>query len=92
MSIQKRTVFYDNTGGIARFWDWALVTTTIGSMAEPFVVNDRHAMEKSIEYDPTDEIVRVDEIRAHTIDSQQLELSGGQHHLHGGVLVPRVGR
>lgn len=92
MSIQKREVFYDNTGGYVRFWDWAIATTTLGSMAEPFLPNDRHLPGKFSEFDPTDEISRIDDMRASSVDKQLLTLSGGQHQLHGGSLLPRVGR
>ena len=49
MSIQKRSVFFDNTGGIVRFWDWSIVTTTLGTMVEPFLPNDRHQFGRSEE-------------------------------------------
>lgn len=92
MSISRRTVFYDNTNGVKRFWDWALVLTDIGTMVEPFMVNNRFYNGPSGEFDPTDEICRIDEIRSIPIDKQQLALSGGDHHLHGGVCIPRDGR
>ena len=92
MSIQKRSVFFDDTGGIVRFWDWALTTTTLGTMAEPFLPNDRHLPGKFSQFDPTDEIARIDEMRASSIDKQLLTLSGGQHQLHGGPQLPRDGR
>lgn len=93
MSIHRRTVFFDPTGGVARFWDWAQVSTSIGPMAEPFVVGARHAPQTSFEtYDPADEINRVDDIRAMSVDKSMLILSGGDHHLHGGYQIPRTGQ
>ena len=89
MSILKREIFYDNTGGFARFWDWALCTTTLGTMAEPFMPNDRHRIDGVSEFDPTDEISRIDEIRASSVDTQAAVLSGGQHALIGGYQLPR---
>lgn len=92
-SIIRRTVFYDNTGGIARFWDWALCGTTLGTMAEPFSANNRHAVNTaSIEFDPEDEIARIDYITQASSDRQQLLLSGGNEVIHGGTLMPKVGR
>lgn len=94
MSIQKRTVFYDNTDGIARFWDWAQVTTTLGKMSEPFLPNNRHDLNHDFEqYDPTDEIVRIDEVRALPHDQNQVILSGDPDgaHLMGGHCLPRNG-
>ena len=93
MSIQRRTVFYDNTGGIKRFWDWAQVTTTLGSMAEPHNGQLKHERDTDFTaLDPTDEIARIDEIRALPADRHQLVLSGGDHHLIGGYQLPRTGR
>lgn len=92
MSIKKREVFYDDTGGYVRFWDWALVTTTLGAMAEPFLPNDRHLPGKFSQFDPTDEIARIDDIRASSIDTHLQALSGGVHALNGGTLHPRDGR
>lgn len=89
MSILKREVFYDNTGGIARFWDWAITTTTLGTMAEPFLPNDRLMINGVSEFDPTDMMNRIDDIRASSIDTQAQVLSGGTHALNGGPLNPR---
>jgi hypothetical protein len=92
MSILKRSVFYDNTGGIARFWDWAVVTTTLGAMVEPFSPNVRHSPGNSVlDFDPTDEIARIDSIRAAPRDKSKLMLSGGEHVLNGGDIHPRTG-
>ena len=93
MSIQKRTVYFDNTGGYARFWDWAVVTTTLGAMAEPFSPNVRHQSHQDFEaFDPEDEINRVDEIRSASVDKRDLILSGGDRPLNGGYQLPRTGR
>lgn len=93
MSILKRTVLYDNTDGIVRFWDWALVTTTLGTMAEPFVANARHLLQQDFaQFDPTDEIARIDDMRESSIDISLLALSGGDGVLNGGAQLPRDGR
>lgn len=89
MSILKREVFYDDTGGIVRFWDWALALTTLGTMAEPFMPNDRAKIDGISEFDPTDEIARIDSMRASSIDRQLQTLSGGTDALIGGPLNPR---
>lgn len=92
--IKKRTVFYDTTGGVVRFWDWAQVVTSLGTMAEPFVVNLRKIASDSLQnFDPTDEATRIDEMVGMTIDKQQQVLSGGgENHIHGGYTMPHVGR
>ena len=92
MSIQNRTVFYDYTNGIARFWDWALITTTLGTMVEPFQLGKHQLDTPSIEFDPTDEIVKINEIRAADVDKSLLILSGGVTQLNGGTMIPRNGR
>lgn len=92
MSIKRRTVYYDYTDDIVRFWDWATVETTIGHMVEPFHPGNRHATNTPfIEFDPTDEIARIDSIERHPIDKHMLLLSSGDQ-VHGGVQLPRDGR
>lgn len=91
--IVKRTVFYDNTDGVKRFWDWALARTSLGTMAEPFVANNRHSVGTvNIQFDPTDMISRIDDIKEADIDQSLLLLSGGDEQIHGGTLIPRTGR
>lgn len=92
MSILRRTVFYDKTGGIVRFWDWALTTTTLGTMAEPFTANMRPDKAPIRNFDPTDECARIDEMVEADINQSLIMLSGGVNQLHGGCLLPRVGR
>ena len=92
MSILKREIIYDNTGGFVRFADWALVTTTLGVMAEPFLPNDRHITSAPFdEFDPTDEMARIDSIRCVPQDRHPHYFSGGDHALNGGPLHPRNG-
>lgn len=92
MSITNRTVYFDNAGGVTRFWDWAKVTTTIGSMSEPFSIDLRHSPDVDFEtVDPEDEIRRIDDIRAADVDRQQILLGGGDHTM-GGYQLPRTGR
>ena len=61
-------------------------------MAEPFLPNDRHLPGNFGQFDPTDEIARIDSIRAVSADIQAKALSGGDHALIGGVQLPRDGR
>jgi hypothetical protein len=93
MSILNRTVYYDNSRGRAMFWDWASVTTTLGEMVEPFIAGAKFATNRpTVDFDPEDEIARIDIIRAMPLHKEQIVLSGGDGHLNGGVLVPRLGR
>lgn len=89
MSIQRRTVFYDTVDGV-RFWDWALVTTTLGTMAEPFMPNARHFVGQDFpEFDPSDMMNKIDEVVPKSIDVSLLVLSGGDDQIHGGAQLPR---
>ena len=91
MSILKREVYYDQAEGLVRFWDWAHTTTTLGTMVEPFQLNTRHANSTPFSnFDPTDDMSRVDEMHRRRIGEEQIVL-GGPHHLHGGAMMPRVG-
>ena len=94
MSILNRTVYYDNSHGRAMFWDWAKVTTTLGVMVEPFIAGAKFTVNTpTVDFDPDDEINRIDEIRALPIDREQLILSSSAvDHLHGGPTVTRIGR
>lgn len=92
MSIQRRTIFYDIVAGTVRFNDWAMTTTTLGAMAEPFLAEQRHQLHSDFgNYDFSDEACRVDDIRQLDSNKAMLALSGGDHQLHGGVMLPRVG-
>lgn len=92
MSIQTRTVFYEINNGLATFQDWALCKTTLGTMAEPFIVNQRKIQDTIGDFDATDEASRIDEIMAVNSDKLPKILSGGIDALIGGIQMPRVGR
>lgn len=95
MSILKRTVYYDITGGVCRFLDFAKVTTTLGSMVEPFTVQERRTNGHDIEnFDFTDAISRIDTIEQIDVHKANRLLSGVEKNtipLHGGTLNPRLG-
>lgn len=91
MSIQKRTIFFEKKANVPiRYSDFAMVTTTLGSMVEPFCFANR-IFDYNTDYDPTDQIARVDDMTGIDLDKEQLLLSGGDH-LHGGKLTMRTGR
>ena len=92
MTIQKREVFYDKTDGLVRFWDWAMVTTPLGAMVEPFLINSRTTPNVSMpDIDFTDEMSRIDEMNERSVDVQFRTLAGGEAQLHGGFHL-RAGR
>jgi len=91
MSILNRTVYHDDSRGRAMFWDWAVVTTTLGTMVEPFIAGAKFTVNTpTVDFDPDDEINRIDTIRSMPLDKEQLILSGGDGHLHGGPTVTRL--
>lgn len=93
MSILKREVLYGVANNITRFSDWAICTTTIGTMVEPFSPNTRRLTGTSIgDFDPSDEVSRIDSMREINIDKESILLSGGEHALIGGYCMPRTGR
>jgi hypothetical protein len=91
MSIQKRCVFYSKENQY-RFLDWAEVTTTLGSMMEPFCPNIRFAPNQSIrDFDPSDPIARIDEMKNVDRRFEWKALSHGEvMPLHGGRMMPHV--
>lgn len=93
--VLKRTVFYERRDGYVRFSDWALVTHSLGTMAEPFNVNSRISSsnnESIPNFDFTDNASRIDEMIEIDADKLNLILSGGDDAIHGGNILPRVGR
>lgn len=66
--IKRRTAFRDSKTG--RFLDWALSTTSIGSMAEPFTPNLTYAIGQPVTNVAIDEMNQIDEVRL--IDSNRL--------------------
>lgn len=92
MSIVKRTVLFDKTTDVFRFLDWAYVDTTIGPMGEPFLPNARTSTSTPIsDFDPTDEISRIDELRAVPVDALMGYFSSGLQAI-GGYTMPRDGK
>jgi len=105
MSIVKRTVLYEKKDGLPfRFSDWALVVTTdIGSCVEPFCHAHKGFQQSSttFEYDPTDEMTRIDLMQNIDITGETGLLSGFDGHestdpaygaIHGGKMMPRNGK
>jgi len=98
MSILRRTIFIekDNSrpleGTYHRICDFALVSTTLGTMMEPFRPFAKNANGTNIaNYDPTDEMSRIDDIQFINLDKHMTLLSGGGESIHGGLTL-RTGR
>jgi hypothetical protein len=94
-SVLQRVVFVERTAdGFFRFADWALTTTTLGVMAEPFTPR-QHVIpgDKAIPFDATDDLSLISEIHYVNSDLIPTRLSGGGGPVvHGGHLMPRTGR
>lgn len=93
MGIQKRTVFVEKVnGGVYRPAEVAMVQTTIGAMVEVFPTPFERDLTYAA-YDPTDEAVRVDEIKLVDLDSLPSVLPGAEQGPWMTVQSPgRVGR
>jgi hypothetical protein len=91
--IKRRTLFYENgKEGEMRFHDWALVTTELGSMMEPFIERIsliRNTKAGFVDYDATEPMCRIDELRYYSLD-RGLQILGDT--CCGGRLMPRIGR
>jgi hypothetical protein len=96
--VTRRTVFYDMADGYVRFHDWAIVNTTLGVMAEPFIVlpfgvgriakgGDRPNI------DNTDPCRLITELKQESMDGTIIMASfGNTAPIHGGIQYPRAGR
>jgi hypothetical protein len=93
--ILKRSILLDRTSkSFIVPHDWAITTTELGVMAEPFIPFQRISRNNSFvaANDPTDQISRVDDIMEVPIGKEQSILSfGNGTNLHGGCLAPRTG-
>ena len=93
-TVFQRVVFVERTkDGFLRFADWALTTTSLGTMAEPFTPQTFiHPGDKGIAFDATDDLALISEIQQVNSDLIPTMLSGGGPVYHGGNLMPRTGR
>ena len=88
--IKRRAVLYINDGGIIQFPGWALTTTTLGTMAEPFQIDNRRAAGSNDypDFDPSDPAVRIDELR--NISQGKEKFIMGDERVTGGNMSPKV--
>jgi len=94
-TVFQRVVFVERTtDGYFRFADWALTTTSLGTMAEPFSPQQRIIQgDKGITFDATDDLALISDIVPVNSDLIPTFLSGGGGPVyHGGNLMPRTGR
>jgi hypothetical protein len=85
MSILKRQIFIDGSNRQVRFYDWAIVTTTLGSMVEPRNLSLHPVAGR--EYNPLDMMARIDEIGS--IDILRFKDCFFGAGLHGGNQMPQ---
>lgn len=89
--IKRRSVLYTRNKGIHRFLGWAITVTTLGSMVEPFLVNDRTIPGMSVpNHDPSDPMARIDELQNVPSGMERQLMSDDGLPLHGGDLSPRT--
>lgn len=85
--IKKRAVLYTRDNGIYRWLNFAITTTRIGAMVEPFHMDDRTGYS---DYDASDPMVRVDDLQNIAPGMEFALMSPDGQPLHGGDLLPRV--
>lgn len=86
--ITRRTVYYENTDGEGiKFLDWAIATTGIGSMMEPFQIDDRcHFNMQFDSYGRRDMINRVDVMRGCNMrGTNHIMNFGNNYKIHEGM-------
>jgi len=93
-TVKQRVVFVERTSdGFFRFADWALVTTSLGTMAEPFTPRQVGGLgDQGTTFDATDDLSLISNIQHVNSDLIPTMLSGGGPVYHGGNLMPRSGR
>lgn len=97
MGILRRTIFFDNSNKKGekyhRLWDWAIVTTTLGTMMEPFnLLKYPHQTCLAQNWDPEDEMARVDHVEFQPYDPTILSNGETAIPTMGGIMMPRDGR
>ena len=93
-TVFQRVVFVERTkDGFFRFADWALATTSLGTMAEPFSPQQLiQPGDRGIAFDAADDLALISDIQHINSDLLPTMLSGGGPVYHGGNLMPRTGR
>jgi len=79
MAILRRTIYLDESKDYKKFADWAMVTTSLGRMAEPFQYpGAKHANGVSVaDFDWNDEMNMINLIKPFAEDILPSFLSGG---------------
>jgi hypothetical protein len=93
MSILRRSVlYYKKPDGQYIFPGWAIVTTTLGAMLEPFNISDHFSPSQTIvDFDPSDMMVRIDELQPiNQLTDWKITSFGETMPIAGGDLLPRV--
>ena len=92
-TVFQRVMFVERTkDGFCRFADWALATTALGAMAEPFPGGGVGLGDAGMSFDATDDMALISDILYVNSDLIPTMLSGGGPVVHGGPLMPRTGR
>ena len=93
-TVFQRVVFAEQTkDGFFRFAGWALATTGLGAMAEPFNLQQVSRVgDSAVPFDATDDMALISTIHIESADMVPTRLSGGGPVWVGGCLMPRTGR
>ena len=79
MAILKRTIYIDQSKSYVKFGDWAMVTTSLGNMAEPFQFPGlKHTNDTNFSnYAYDNEMSMINMIKPYSNDIMPSFLSGG---------------
>jgi hypothetical protein len=88
--ILKRIVYYDDSDGVYRPFDFAQVVTGVGSMMEPFSPWPKYAPQTgTVGVDYADMMCRIDEMKSFPLGKEKYVAGDG---CIGGTLHPRIGK
>jgi len=95
--ITVRTAYFQEFGGVIRFYDWAKINYPgVGTCAEPFFPN--HFIRQGSEADRSNLDYSTDMIKINYLvpcdfgKLEQTAFGDGVKQLHGGTMYPRKGR
>ena len=86
-SVLRRTIYFDSSHDEVRFFDFALVQTTLGTMVEP--VSASKLSTYGAQFDPTNELTKIDAMESMNILREDWTKLGAGVVIHGGCQGPR---
>lgn len=85
-SVLRRVLYMDGSKNSVRFYDFALVQTTLGAMVEPVTWN---RLSPTLQHDPLDDLTRIDALEGIDLLREMNTKLGAGEVIHGGCQGPR---